>query len=317
MSFLWQRSQGTGIGKFIALFITLAFFYIWPFCANYWWKTMLSLIQEYDLKVSHFYLYWNLFQAVSVSIIMHTFFLICYVCEFEFIERYNVSNEPWPWKSKDKTEQAEWNTLLKKTIALYSFNLLVIGPLAIAPIIIFDLPLGNTSPNGIPSRKAFIMQLIFCVIIEDFLFHMSHRLLHYKKIYPYIHKIHHQHRVTISISAIYAHPLEFVFGNLVPMVAGPMILHDKMHIASIFTWYFLRTVSTLDGHSGYEFSWSPYNQLPWLCDSGYHNYHHLNNIGNFSSFFTFWDTILGSNKSYYAFLNEQKEIKNNKKTKVQ
>ena len=190
-------------------------------------------------------------------------------------------------------------------------NLLVFGPLAISLLIIFDLPFHIGTSEDIPSRTTFLLQLFFSLLVEDFLFHMNHRLLHWKKIYPYIHKIHHQHIITISISAIYAHPIEFVFGNLVPMAAGPMILGSNMHISAVFTWYALRTISTLDGHSGYEFSWSPFNQIPWLCDSGYHNYHHLHNLGNYSSFFTFWDTMLGSNKFYYEYLKEQK-----KKTKV-
>ena len=47
--------------------------------------------------------------------------------------------------------------------------------------------------------------------------------------------------------------------------------------------------------------------LPFGSDYGYHVYHHSGNVGNYSSFFTFWDTVFGSNKTYYEFLEEIKE----------
>ena len=91
---------------------------------------------------------------------------------------------------------------------------------------------------------------------------------------------------------------------MLPTVAGPLILGSHMHIAAAFTWYGIRSLETIDGHSGYEFSWAPWNLIPMVCDSGYHAYHHSHNIGNYSSFFTYWDTLLGSNKVYYAHIKE-------------
>ena len=68
-------------------------------------------------------------------------------------------------------------------------------------------------------------------------------------------------------------------------------------------------MSTADGHSGYEFSWSWFNFQP--ADSAYHNYHHLHNIGNFGSTLTFWDTLMGTNKAYYKYIDESDKSKTN------
>ena len=65
---------------------------------------------------------------------------------------------------------------------------------------------------------------MFCAICEDFTFHFNHRLLHHRKLYPYIHKIHHKHITTVSIASENAHWFEFAFGNLGPMIAGPLLL---------------------------------------------------------------------------------------------
>lgn len=59
---------------------------------------------------------------------------------------------------------------------------------------------------------------------------------------------------------------------------------------------------SIDGHCGYDFSWSPYRLLPFSCSAESHSYHHSHNIGNFASFFTYWDTIMGSDKSYNQYV---------------
>ena len=153
--------------------------------------------------------------------------------------------------------------------------------------------------------------MIFCMLCEDIFFYFSHRILHMRQIYPYIHKVHHQHKVTVSMGAIYHHPLEFVFGNVVPTASGPLILGSNMHITAAFTWYAIRVIETLEAHSGYDFSWSPFSLLPFKGDPGYHNFHHIHNVGNYSSIFTIWDSLLGSNKAYFKYKEEQKKQKVN------
>jgi len=77
-------------------------------------------------------------------------------------------------------------------------------------------------------------------------------------------------------------------------------------------WHILRILETADGHSGYDFSWSPYRLIPMSAGARYHNYHQFiyfnlstHNSGNFASFFTFWDTLFKTNVSYYKHLNSK------------
>ena len=78
--------------------------------------------------------------------------------------------------------------------------------------------------EDLPDYKTLMMTIAFCMICEDLTFHFTHRFLHWKKIYPSIHKIHHTHINTVGIAAEYAHPLEFIFGNLIPSGVGGLIL---------------------------------------------------------------------------------------------
>lgn len=61
----------------------------------------------------------------------------------------------------------------------------------------------------------------------------------------------------------------------------------------------MRIFESIDGHSGYEFSWSPYRLLPLSGSSEYHNFHHSHNTGNFGSFFSYWDILCGTNIDFF------------------
>lgn len=81
-------------------------------------------------------------------------------------------------------------------------------------------------------------------------------------------------------------------------------------MATILMWIAIRVTETIDGHSGYEFSWSPYRLMPFSGSASFHHYHHTHNIGNYGSFFTLWDTLCGTSTSYWRHLNHQ-QVKHN------
>ena len=96
--------------------------------------------------------------------------------------------------------------------------------------------------------------------------------------YKRIHKIHHEHKVTTSIAAIHAHPLEYLIGNAIPATLGPFILGRRMHMSSYFAWGVWRIAEALQGHSGYDFTWNPYRFLHLTSDGKEHAFHHSENV---------------------------------------
>ena len=74
-----------------------------------------------------------------------------------------------------------------------------------------------------------------------------------------------------------------------------------MHVFTQGCWLIARFCESYDAHSGFEFPWSPFRLIPFSCTATYHDFHHSHNVGCYSTFFTFWDTLLGSNKEFYAF----------------
>lgn len=160
------------------------------------------------------------------------------------------------------------------------------------------------SPEGVATPLKFAVQVLFCALCEDFVFHLSHRALHTKWLYQHVHKIHHRHIDIVFYAQSFAHPLEYVFGNVLPSVVGPFILGKRIHVTTAIAWFLARNVESAEGHSGYEFPWSPFRWVPFTPGYGYHSFHHSGNMGNYSSFFHIWDTILGSNKAYNEHIKQ-------------
>lgn len=149
-------------------------------------------------------------------------------------------------------------------------------------------------------------QLLFCILAEDFYFYFGHRLLHWKPLYHSIHKIHHKFPHSIAMLATSAHPLEVIFCFHAAYMFGPIVLSyvlgTPMHMMTGFVWFWIRIGESLDGHSGYEFSFSMWRLVPLSAGGLYHGFHHSHNVGNYSSFTVLWDSVFGTNKDYFNYM---------------
>ena len=155
--------------------------------------------------------------------------------------------------------------------------------------------------ENLPSSSTLILQLIFLMITEDFAFHLFHKLMHHRLLYPYFHKVHHSFVNTVSISAEHFHPIDYFFGVLIPGSFGPTILASHLHFSTYLIWIAFRTGEGVDGHCGYEFPWSMFRLIPFSASASYHDFHHSHNVGNYSSFLSIWDSVFGDNTVYIEY----------------
>eukprot|EP00735_Rhodelphis_limneticus_P007021 TRINITY_DN1950_c0_g1::TRINITY_DN1950_c0_g1_i2::g.22942::m.22942 TRINITY_DN1950_c0_g1::TRINITY_DN1950_c0_g1_i2::g.22942 ORF type:complete len:280 (+),score=18.43,sp/Q55D54/MSMOB_DICDI/33.85/1e-38,FA_hydroxylase/PF04116.8/3.2e+03,FA_hydroxylase/PF04116.8/4.3e-19 TRINITY_DN1950_c0_g1_i2:49-840(+) len=163
-----------------------------------------------------------------------------------------------------------------------------------------------TDPIGSPLTVA--KQVLGCMLIEDFIFYWAHRALHHRSIYKYIHKQHHEFKVSIGIASEYAHPVEAVTANLIPFVAGPILL--KVHGFTFLVWTFLRIAETVDAHCGYRFPFTPWQLVSWLQGgAARHDFHHSHNVGSYGSFTKFWDWACGTDVAFREFCAKQDQKK--------
>ena len=292
------RYKRKGYGLISALLFVILWFFFLPRIFTYIWPFKIQDEGKFTFVAS-------MIVHEGTFIIVNIIFWIIYKVELDFFERYKTNDKPWPWKSNPE----KWNKQIKRTFLFLFFNHLIVSPLLLFPNYFYNTCPFSLEYEKLPSSIEIIIQTVFFMLIEDFSFYWSHRFLHNDKIYPYIHKIHHEYTDVISISSEFSHPLEFIFSNALTTNLGPLILGKRVHFTTFIMWIIMRICETSDGHSGYEFSWSAFRLLPFSGSSEYHNFHHLNTKGNFSSFFTFWDRILNTvNPSYVKFSKKKQEL---------
>ncbi|XP_068159798.1 fatty acid hydroxylase domain-containing protein 2 isoform X1 [Drosophila tropicalis] len=124
---------------------------------------------------------------------------------------------------------------------------------------------GLSDIRELPTFHWVCFELTVCILMEELGFYYSHRLLHHKHIYKFIHKRHHEWTAPISVTAIYCHPIEHIFSNLLPPFLGVFLMGS--HVATAWLWFALAILSTLNAHSGYH--------LPFFPSPEAHDFHHL------------------------------------------
>ncbi|KAB5582242.1 hypothetical protein GE09DRAFT_1074210, partial [Coniochaeta sp. 2T2.1] len=90
----------------------------------------------------------------------------------------------------------------------------------------------------LPSLAEFLSQITLCVLLREAMFYYAHRLLHTRHLYRWIHKTHHKFTAPMALASQYAHPIEHLFANSLPVALPPMLLGS--HIITM--WGFLAVV---------------------------------------------------------------------------
>nr|XP_060621505.1 fatty acid hydroxylase domain-containing protein 2 [Anolis sagrei ordinatus]XP_060621506.1 fatty acid hydroxylase domain-containing protein 2 [Anolis sagrei ordinatus]XP_060621507.1 fatty acid hydroxylase domain-containing protein 2 [Anolis sagrei ordinatus]XP_060621508.1 fatty acid hydroxylase domain-containing protein 2 [Anolis sagrei ordinatus]XP_060621509.1 fatty acid hydroxylase domain-containing protein 2 [Anolis sagrei ordinatus]XP_060621510.1 fatty acid hydroxylase domain-containing len=154
---------------------------------------------------------------------------------------------------------------LRKAILTVAFNMIFIS----LPMVIFLLPVMKWRSEPchlqLPTFHWFIFEVAIFTLVDEILFYYSHRLVHHPFLYKHIHKKHHEWTAPIGIVSVYAHPVEHVVSNMLPVIAGPVLLGS--HVTSITVWLCLALLATSVSHCGYH--------LPFLPSPEFHDFHHL------------------------------------------
>ena len=237
---------------------------------------------------------------------------LIYYFELPFFEQFKIQPRPWPWH-RGAEERARYFGLIRKSLGLIAFNHWVVAPLLLVLSYEGNAAAGMSGAGGaesVPHWYTSLWQILACMLVEDTAFYWAHRALHHPWVYARVHKVHHSYRTSIGVASEYAHPLEFVLSNAIPFALGPLLC--GAHYLTVWQWTLLRIGETVDGHSGYEFPWSPYRLLPLSGSSTAHDFHHSHNVGNFASFFTYWDRICGTDQPFLNWQHKQIKIKHQK-----
>lgn len=103
----------------------------------------------------------------------------------------------------------------------------------------------------VPTWLEIARDFFICFLAREVLFYTLHRLFHHPRVYRYIHKKHHRFTAPVALASQYAHPIEHVFANILPIVLPPFLLH--VHFLTFVVWLVYELVETSTVHSGYDF----------------------------------------------------------------
>jgi sterol desaturase/sphingolipid hydroxylase (fatty acid hydroxylase superfamily) len=184
-----------------------------------------------------------------------------------------------------------------------------------------------------PSGRRLVVDLLFCMFVEDVFQYIFHRMLHLPSIYPLIHKVsfvclfvgfsclgvfaessdqvHHEWSTPFAMAASYAHPAE-IFILALAAFAGPLFC--RPHLASFFAWLLFRQMDAVKTHSGWAWPGIDHvlHYIPYYEGAVFHDFHHRSFIFNYASRFTFIDVIFGTYKVPYDPLKVSKSESSNK-----
>ncbi|KAL7753217.1 C-4 sterol methyl oxidase [Sorochytrium milnesiophthora] len=170
----------------------------------------------------------------------------------------------------------------------------------------------RVTEGQLPSWTAIALQVFLFMVVEDFIFYWTHRILHeVPSLYRRFHKMHHEFAAPFGLAAEYAHPLETVVqsaGTIVGPLAYAAIVGD-FHVFTLLVWIFVRILQAVEAHSGYDFPWSMNNIIPFWCGADHHDYHHQAFRGNYASSFRWWDYVLNTEGKYRSMRANQRAAK--------
>lgn len=191
-----------------------------------------------------------------------------------FVAVYLVHGALWLFVAERVPSARRYKLQPDKRIAPFTCVRIVCGALANlvgigGPYVLLIAYTGRVRLSGaLPSHSERLVLFFAHVAINEVLFYYSHRALHTPALYRRIHKMHHEFPAPNALSALHAHPVEFLLSNLVPFTAGFVFFCP--HIFFALQWIVGACLGTQTHHCGYR--------LPWIAESDaqpdMHDRHH-------------------------------------------
>jgi len=139
------------------------------------------------------------------------------------------------------------------------------------------------------------------LFLHDTWFYWTHRIMHHRKLFPVMHKVHHESRQPTPWAGFSFHPWESLVGAFILPL---LVFFIPIHIGVLIFLLVVMTVVGITNHAGYEIlpdSWvRGFVGRHWVSAT-HHNLHHLKYRSNFALYFRFWDRVMGTDEMEEAY----------------
>ncbi|WP_228850589.1 sterol desaturase family protein [Aegicerativicinus sediminis] len=138
----------------------------------------------------------------------------------------------------------------------------------------------------------FILSICLMIILHDAYSYWIHRIIHHKRIFKYVHLLHHSFKNPSPFCAFAFHPFESILTmGIIPIIMFIIPWHQYALLIFVTIMILYDTFV----HLGFDIPLLRVGR--WQNTSVEHDIHHKNSRYNFGLYFTIWDRLMGTFKS--------------------
>ena len=145
----------------------------------------------------------------------------------------------------------------------------------------------------------FILAFPLMAIMHDTYFYWMHRIMHHRRLFKFVHLVHHKSTNPSPFAAYAFHPFEAIIEAGIFLV---FVFTIPVHLFHLLFFFLFMIIYNVYGHLGWELypkGFSKHWFGKWINTSVNHNLHHQFFKGNYGLYFLFWDRIMGTIRKDY------------------
>ncbi|KAJ6115965.1 sterol desaturase [Penicillium sp. IBT 18751x] len=187
-------------------------------------------------------------------------FTICDLLAWPSLQRYKIQPASKQPSRVSIIRDAFLGSLLNQLLSttLQALQLLLVHGVLHRP------DLGYRIEPTLPSLPEFITDFTLCVLAREIIYYYGHRLLHHPLFFARFHRQHHRFRTPVALATLYAHPVEHILTNIVP-IAWPARVLD-VHVVTLWAFVGAIGLKAALAHSGYRLWETPDGWKPEVHD---------------------------------------------------
>lgn len=144
-----------------------------------------------------------------------------------------------------------------------------------------------------------LLSLPVAIVLHDFYFYWTHRLLHTRWLFRHVHGVHHRSRNPSPWASLSFHPVEaLIQGAPLPLILLLIPLNDYVVVAYL-VHQMLRNAHSHGGVEVLPRAFARHWFWGRFSTTTHHHLHHETAQGNYGLWFTWWDRWFGTERADY------------------